>query len=137
MVRPVLLMATSPVDMKSMMAQQMVKRLATHGQEGSDPSAAGRQLSEQMSQLSGADPKMLSKAMEQVKSMLVAIYTKTAFQVPEAARHAAQAQKSVDAAIKALEQASATEQTVAPIVNQAGMSNQEAQGPQPQQGGIQ
>jgi hypothetical protein len=128
-------MASSPVDMKSMMASQMVKRLAQHGQEGSDPSKAGQQLSEQMSQLAGADPKMLSKAMEQVKSMLVAIYTKTAFQVPEAARHAAQAQKSVDAALKALEQAAATLQTVeSPIVNQAGMSDPTAQGGQPRSG---
>lgn len=116
--------ASSPVDMKSMVANQMVKRLAAHGPQGSEPSQAGRQLSEQMSQLAGADPKMLSKAAEQVKSMLVAIYTKTAFQVPEAARHAATAQKAVDQMLKALEQAAATLQTVqSPIVNNAGMSD--------------
>jgi hypothetical protein len=67
---------------------------------------------------------MLQKAGEQIKSMLVALYTKTAFQVPEAARHAATAQKSVDQMLKALEQAAATLQTVqSPIVNNAGMSN--------------
>jgi uncharacterized protein YaaN involved in tellurite resistance len=133
--------ASSPVDMKSMMAQQMVKRLAAHGPQGSDPNQSGRQLSEQMSQLSGADPQMLSKAAEQVKSMLVAIYTKTAFQVPEAARHAATAQKAVDQMLKALEQGAATAQTVQPIVNQAGMSGADpnaggTQGAIPQSGGM-
>ncbi len=121
--------APSPVNVPGLAAAQLVKRMAAQGPQGNDPGKSGQQLSEQMAQLAGADPQMLSKAAEQIKSMLVAIYTKTAFQVPEAAKHAATAQKSIDQMLKALEQASATSQTVQPIVNQAGMSQ-----PQPGQG---
>lgn len=120
-----------------MAARQMVERLAQQGggQQGAgapgaaSPDAAGQQLSKQLSELKGADPQLLTKAAEQMKAMALAIQVRTAFQVPEAARHMAQAQKSLDAAIKALQQASATANTVsAPIVNNAGMSPNQPQG---------
>lgn len=120
-------MASSPVDVRSMMARQMVERLAQKGgspqQGGASPDAAGQQLSQQLSELKGADPQLLVKAAEQMKSMALAIQVRTSFQVPAAARHMAQAQKSLDAAIKELQQASATANTVSsPIVNNAGMN---------------
>ena len=121
-------MASSPVDVRSMLARQMVSRLADKGPQSNSPSGAGQQLSEQMSQLQGADPQMMSKALNQVKVMLVALYPKSAFQIPDAAKHISQAQKSVDAALKAMEQASATQQAVNPIVNQAGLSSPNAAG---------
>jgi len=110
-----------------MMARQMVERMAQRGpQQGGGaggPDAAGQQVSKQLSELKGADPQLLTKAVEQMKAMALAIQVRTAFQVPEAARHMAQAQKSFDAALKSLEQAAATANTVsAPIVNNAGMS---------------
>jgi hypothetical protein len=107
-----------------MRAQQLVSQLAQRGpaQGGASPDAAGQQLSQQMSELNGADPQMMLKAAEQMKAMALAIQVRVAFQVPEAARHMAQAQKSLDAAIKSLQQAAATSNTVSqPIVNQAGM----------------
>lgn len=103
----------------------MVERLAQRGpqQGGASPDASGQQLSQQLSELKGADPQLLVKAVEQMKSMALAVQVRTSFQVPEAARHMAQAQKSFDAALKALQQASATANTVSsPIVNNAGMS---------------
>jgi hypothetical protein len=103
----------------------MVEQLAQRGpqQGGASPAAAGGQLSQQLSELKGADPQLLTKATEQIKAMLLAIQVRTAFQVPEAARHAATAQKSIDGMLKALQQASATANTVQqPIVNQAGIS---------------
>lgn len=103
----------------------MVERLAKQGsaQGGASPDASGQQLSQQLSELKGADPQLLVKAAEQIKAMSLAIQVRTAFQVPEAARHMAQVQKSIDAAIKSLQQAAATANTVsAPIVNNAGMN---------------
>lgn len=118
-------MASSPVDVRGMQAKQLVERLAKQGGGGDagTPGAAGQQLSQQLSELQGADPQMLLKGVEQMKAMSVAIYARVAFQVPEAARHIAQSTKSLDAALKALQQASATANTVSsPIVNNAGMS---------------
>jgi len=123
-----------------MQARQMVERLAKQGpgQGGASPDASGQQVSQQLSELKGADPQLLSKAAEQMKAMALAIQVRTAFQVPEAARHFAQAQKSIDAGIKALQQAAATANTVSsPIVNNAGMNPAQPgggggdQGPQP------
>lgn len=125
-------MATSPVDVRGMQARQMVERMARQGGSPSPSTspAAGQQLAEQMSALAGADPQMIQKALDQIKTMMVAIYTKSAFQIPEVARHVASAQKNIDAAIKAAEQASATLQTVnSPIVNNAGMNPQQGNGP--------
>ena len=125
-------MASSPVDVRGMMARQMVERMAKQGgapgQGGGSPDAAGQQLSQQLSELKGADPQMMVKAAEQMKAMATAIYVRTSFQVPGAARHIAQATKSIDAAIKELQQASATANTVSsPIVNNAGMSPNQPQ----------
>ena len=129
-------MASSPVNVQGMQARQLVEQMAKRGgpsEGGASPQASGQQLSQQLSELKGADPTLLVKAAEQMKAMATAIYVRTSFQVPEAARHIAQATKSLDAAIKALQQASATAQTVSsPIVNQAGMSpNQPQPGGQP------
>ena len=127
-------MASTPVNVQGMQARQLVEQMAKRGgpsEGGASPEASGQQLSQQLSELKGADPTLLVKAAEQMKAMATAIYVRTSFQVPEAARHIAQATKSLDAAIKALQQASATAQTVSsPIVNQAGMSPN-----QPQPGG--
>ena len=133
-------MASSPVNVQGMQARQLVEQMAKRGgpaEGGASPEASGQQLSSQLSELKGADPTLLVKAAEQMKAMATAIYVRTSFQVPEAARHIAQATKSLDAAIKALQQASATAQTVSsPIVNQAGMSpNQPQPGGQPGAGG--
>ena len=119
-----------PVDVRAMQARNLVERLATQGgpaQGGASPDAAGGQLSQQLSELKGADPQLMTKATEQIKAMLLAIQVRTAFQIPEAARHAAQAQKAIDAMLKALNQATAAANTIQmpgqnPIVNQAGIS---------------
>lgn len=124
-------MASPGVDVRGMLAKQMVERMAKGGGGGdpASPDAAGSQLSEQLSQLKGADPQMLSKAAEQVKAMLLAIQVRTSFQVPEAARHAATAQKSIDSLLKVLQQATATANTVQPAIsNNAGMSHPAQQG---------
>jgi hypothetical protein len=82
------------------------------------------QLGGQFSQLQGADPQFMLKALNQIKLMMVPLFGRAAFAVPEVSRHIAQAQKSVDAAIKAAEQGAATEQSVRPvIVNNAAMPN--------------
>lgn len=120
-----------PVDVRQMQARNLVERLATQGgpaQGGASPDAAGGQLSQQLSELKGADPQLMTKATEQIKAMLLAIQVRMAFQVPEAARHAATAQRSIDQMLKALQQATAAVNTVQdpaaqnPIVNQAGIS---------------
>jgi len=119
-------MASSPVDVRSMLARQMVERMAKQGgpqQGGTGPEAAGQQLSSQLAELKGADPQMMTKAVEQMRSMGIALYAKSAFQIPGAARHIAKANEALGAALKELQQAGATANTVSsPIVNNAGMS---------------
>ncbi len=118
-------MSAAPNPVAGMLQRQLIERLAQRGSgEASKPDAAGDQLSQQFSQLAGADPQMMLKALTQIKTMMVAIYARTAFQVPEASRHVSQAQKSIDAAMKALQSAAATVNTVQPpISNNAALPN--------------
>lgn len=119
-------MATPPIapdPVRAMMARQLIQRMA-QGQGGANDQAMGAQLDGQFSQLQGADPQFMLKALNQIKMMMVPLFGRAAFAVPEVSRHIAQAQKSVDAAIKAAEQGAATQQSVRPIiVNNAAMPN--------------
>lgn len=99
------------------------------GPGGGDSGDLGDMVASQSSELSGADPQFLLKTVEQMKGMAVAIYVRTSFQVPAAARHIAQAQKSLDAAIKELQGAAATQNVVRPpIANRATLPNPTAVG---------
>lgn len=111
-------------DVQALQARSMVDRLSQLApqQGGASPDAAGMQLSSQMSQLKGADPNLMTKAGEMIKSMLMAMQFRMAFVTPEAARHAMMAQKSLDSMLEALKKASAVTNTVAPIANNAGMT---------------
>lgn len=124
-------MATPPLapdPVRAMMARQLIARMAG-GQGGANDQSMGAQLGGQFAQLQGADPQFMLKALNQIKMMMVPLYGRAAFAVPEVSRHIAQAQKSVDAAIKAAEQGAATQQSVRPqIVNNAAMPNP-VQGP--------
>ena len=122
----------------AMLAQQMVKRLAGGPASGQPPGGpqgppgagmggpgasemAGQQVAAQLGELQGADPDMIMKMLNQVKSVMVALYPRSAFTLPGVARALAQAQKYVDQAIKEAEQGAATAQAVQnPIANQAG-----------------
>lgn len=135
-------MASAPQSpLAGLVQSQLIKRLA--GGAGATPDAAGQQLSSQFSELNNADPAMGSNAAKQIKSMLVAMVGKYAFEVPEASRHAAQALKSIDAMIKALEQGAATQKTIGGgqrqqtpgIQNNAGLPSPNMQpGSEPQPG---
>lgn len=124
-------MATPPIapdPVRAMMARQLIQRMA-QGQGGANEQGMGAQLGSQFSQLQGADPQFMLKALNQIKVMMVPLYGRAAFAVPEVSRHIAQAQKSVDAAIKAAEQGAATQKSVQPqIANNAAMPNP-VQGP--------
>lgn len=124
---------------QSMMARQLIARLAgaapggDPGQQAS-PDATGAQLGAQFSQLAGADPNMMLKAAQQLKAMLVAIFQRTAFTMPEAARHAGQANKSIDAMIKSLQDGAAAQMATAPIANSSALPNPGDMGGSPDQG---
>ncbi len=136
-----------------MLARQLVSRLAggqgsgqpgmpTGGQPGQPPQQgdpgemAGQQISSQLSELNNADPQMIMKMLNQVKSVLVALYPRTAFTLPGVARNVAQCQKYLDNAIKEAEQGAATAATVqTPIANQAGQP-QALREPADAQGGM-
>lgn len=118
--------------MQSSLSRQLIARLAqAAGQPGgggqpsdqATPDATGAQLGAQFSQLAGADPNMMLKAAQQVKAMMVAIFGRTAFSMPEAARHAGQANKSIDAMIKSLQEGAAAQMATAPIANSAALPN--------------
>lgn len=88
----------------------------------SAPDVSGEQLQNQFSQLQGADPEMATKLLQQIKQMLVSLYLKTSFEVPEASRHIAKAQQEIDQALKAIQQAAATLNAVRPqIANRAAL----------------
>jgi hypothetical protein len=92
---------------------------------GSPGGDMGQMVASQSAELNGADPQFMLKTVQQMKGAIVAMYVRASFQVPGAARHLAQAQKSLDAAIKELQQAAATANTVQPppIANRAAMPN--------------
>ncbi len=134
-------MAAQP-QLASIMARQLVQKLAGGGgspQGGPPPAAAmnanpsaGQQISQQLAELQGADPGSTLKILQQMKSMAVAMYPRTAFTIPGVARNIAQAQKYLDNAIKEAEQAAATASTVQPpIANSTGITPQ-----QPNQSGL-
>lgn len=112
------------------LSRQLIARLAAaSGASGgatppgaaATPDAAGAQLGAQFSQLSGADPNLMLKAAQQIKAMLVATIQRTAFTMPEAARHAGQAMKAIDAMIKALQEGAAAQMATSPIANSAAL----------------
>jgi hypothetical protein len=84
---------------------------------------AGQQVSTQLSQLQGADPQAINGMLKQVKSILVALYPRTAFSIPDVAKNLAKSQQYIDAAIKASEEAASTSQAVTPIANNASIPN--------------
>jgi hypothetical protein len=153
-------MATGQSPLNSIMARQLVQRLAQGGKGGSGGpgaggpgqpppgaggaagsdgnDAAGEQLSSQFAELQGADPAFIGKTLQQIKGMMVSLYTRTAFTIPAASRHIAQCQKSIDAAMKEIESAAATQNAVRPaIANRAGMPGsapQQPEQPDPSQG---
>lgn len=91
---------------------------------------AGDQVARQLAELQGADPGAILKTLQQIKSIIVPIYVRAAFQMPGVSRNIAQAQKYLDNAIKEAEQAAATASTVQanPIANNASIPNPQGQG---------
>lgn len=136
----------------ALLARQMVSRLAGQGggpggpggpgggppqsgPQGQPSEMAGQQIAGQLAELNNADPDMILKMLNQVKSVLVALYPRTAFTLPGVARNVAQCQKYLDNAIKEAEQGAATAQTVQPpIANSAGQPMSLRQPPDAQGG---
>lgn len=121
-------MATGASPVSALMASQIVNKLAQRGQPGGGaagitaPDESGDQVQSQFAQLQGADPEMVTKMLQKQKQILVVLYNQTVFQVPEAARHIASAQKEIDQALKAIQQAAATLNAVRPqIANRAAL----------------
>src|ERR1700679_1185474 len=98
-------MGTAPPNMQAMMARQLVQKLAgggappgaQPGPSGSPPQSpgamAGQQVSTQLSQLQGADPQAVNGMLKQMKSILVALYPRTAFSIPDVAKNLAKSQQ--------------------------------------------
>ena len=125
--------AQSPIA--GIMARMLASKMAGGGPQppGANPGGAppqggptaGSQISQQLAELQGADPASMLKILQQVKSMLVALYPRSAFTVPGVARNVAQAMKYMDNGIKEAEQAAATASTVKPpIANNTGITPQ-------------
>lgn len=121
-------MASSP--MASMMARQMINRLAQQGPSAQGPQGppgappqdnAGQQIGAQLSELQGADPQSTMKLLTQIKQQLVIIYMRSAFPLPEVAREVAKAQTSID---KAIDAATKGAGAVNAIANNAGQPQQ-------------
>ena len=137
-------MASPGNPVTAALARQVVSRLAQNGPSGGaggpggpgQSDQAGQQIAQQLAELQGADPGTTMKMLQQIKSVMVAMYPRTAFSIPGVARNIAQAQKYIDNALKECEQAQATAQTVQnPIANGAGQPQQNQ--PDAQGGGLQ
>lgn len=133
----------SPVQ--GAMIQQLIQKMAggggQQGQQGQpggqpqqgSPDAPGAAVSGQMAELNNADPTLMLRTATQVKSMLVAMYTRCAMSVPAAAKDLMKAISAMDGAIKGLEPAAGVQKTSqSPIVNNAAMTGMQQQ-PQPGQ----
>lgn len=121
-------MATTPSPTSALLAQQLMQRLAGGGAPGQGgggataPDAAGSQIQQQFSSLQSADPELAGKTLDRIQQILTPLYMSMIQQVPDAASHIASAQKGLNQARKAIQQAAATLNTVRPqIANQAGM----------------
>lgn len=116
----------------AMMIQRIIGQLAGKGSPeatpgvGKPPEQAGQQIATQISELNGADPDSTLKLLTQQKSILVALYSRSAFPMPKVAGHIAAAMKSIDKAIEESEKATATVGAVQqPIANNAGQPMQD------------
>lgn len=78
-----------------------------------DPSQAlGQQVSQQLSDLNGADPMQVMNQLKQWKGGVAGLIPHLAFRVPKAAPHLAKAMSGLEKAIEAMSEAAVTAQTV-------------------------
>lgn len=120
-------MATAPLA--QMMARKLIGQFGGQGPSPAAPdqgSQAGPQVAQQLSELQGADPESMMKALSQVKSIVVSLFPKAAFSLPGVSRHLAQVIKYLDNAIGEAEKGAATAQAVGPIANNAAIPNPQA-----------
>ena len=97
------------------------------GPSGPPATPAGLQLSQQLSELQGADPDAMVKSLNSMKSMAVQQYTRAAFTMPGVTRNLAQVVKYLDNSIQEAEKAAATTAAAGPIANNAAIPNPAAQ----------
>ncbi len=108
------------------------------GGPGGPPSTpAGLQLSQQLSELQGADPDAMVKSLNSMKSMAVQQYTRAAFTMPGVTRNLAQVVKYLDNSIQEAEKAAATTAAAGPIANNAAIPNPAGQNGGAPVGGLQ
>jgi hypothetical protein len=105
----------------SALAQQVVRSLAARqqqgaggpgGQGGPGGNDVGQQVSAQLSDLQGADPKAIVALLHQMKAQMVALIPQTAFRIPGVTRHLSKAMQDIDGALKEAQQALQASSTV-------------------------
>lgn len=121
-------MASTPSPTSALMASQLMQRLAGGGAPGggaagaAQPDQSGQQVQSQFAALQSADPEMATKTIQKIQQLLGPLYMAMIQQVPDAASHIASAQKALNAALKSVQQAQATLNTVRPqIANSANL----------------
>lgn len=93
------------------------------GPNAAPATPAGLQLSQQLSELQGADPDAMVKSLTSVKGMIVTMYTRAAFTMPGVTRNLAQVVKYLDNSIQEAEKAAAATAAAGPIANNAAIPN--------------
>ena len=78
------------------------------------PDSAGKDLSEQMAGVQGADPSMVLRQLEQVNQVLGVLFVKSFQQLPNVANQISATMKQLSRAIKEAQQASNVTETIAP-----------------------
>lgn len=83
------------------------------GPAGASPQSAEQSLSQQMSQLRGADPGALKRTFDQIKQQIVQALPQVAFVVPGATKHLGKMLEGCNGFLKEIEQAANVEGSVA------------------------
>lgn len=133
-------MASGGFDPRMLLSMLAARAQAGAGGGATGTDTAGPALGNAATQLQGADPGMLLDQAKQVKSQIVDMFRASAFRVPAASRAFASMMKSIDAAIKELQQAQSTAEAVGGPVGLSAIpqpSPPGALGAQPPQGSTQ
>jgi hypothetical protein len=104
------------------------------GPSGSNPEAAGDQLSKSMSELRGADPSLLFRQFNDIKKTIVQALPQVAFVVPIATKHLGKMLEACNGFLKEIEQAQNVEGAVSKGGN-IGHTAAMGQQAEPEQGG--
>lgn len=105
-------MSAGGFDPRMLLSMLSARSAGGAGMGATGTGTAGPAVGNASTQLQGADPSMALKQIQQVKQTIVNMISPLAFRVPAASRALAGTIRSLDAALKELQQAASTAEAV-------------------------